>query len=65
MRVELPDFEKGLGSIYLRGTVLDSFNGVSWKGRGPKLEAVNKENNDFVISKGGQEPCKTGGSYWI
>jgi len=52
MRVELPDFEKGLGSIYLRGTVLDSFNGVSWKRERPKLEAVNKEDNDFVISKG-------------
>ncbi|MBF8250509.1 MAG: TGc protein [Deltaproteobacteria bacterium] len=52
MRVELPDFEKGLGSIYLRGTVLDSFNGVSWKRERSKLEAVNKEDNDFVISKG-------------
>jgi len=52
MRVELPDFEKGLGSIYIRGTVLDSFNGVSWKREGSKLEAVNKEDNDFVISKG-------------
>lgn len=52
MRVELPDFEKGLGSIYLRGTVLDSFNGVSWKRESSRLEAVNKEDNDFVISKG-------------
>ncbi len=52
MRVELPDFEKGLGSIYLRGTVLDSFNGVSWKRERPKLEAVNRVDNDFVISKG-------------
>ncbi|MBI4745933.1 MAG: DUF3488 domain-containing protein [Deltaproteobacteria bacterium] len=52
MRVELPDFEKGLGSIYLRGAVLDSFNGVSWKRERSKLAAVNKEDNDFVISKG-------------
>ena len=52
MRVELPDFEKGLGSIYLRGTVLDSFNGVSWKRESSRLEAIYKEDNDFVISKG-------------
>ena len=54
MRVELPDFEKGLGSIYLRGTVLDSFNGLSWKRESSKLETVNKEDNDFVISKGAE-----------
>lgn len=51
MRLELPDFEKGLGSIYLRGTVLDYFNGVSWGRDRSKLAAVNKEDNDFIISR--------------
>lgn len=51
MRVELPDFEKGLETIYLRGTVLNSFNGKSWKRERSKLKAVENYFGDFEISK--------------
>lgn len=52
MRVEIPDLEKGAGSIYLRGTVMDLFNGVSWEKERHKLASVKKEGPDFVLSEG-------------
>jgi len=51
MRVELPEMEKGLGSIYLRGTVLDSFNGISWERGRSRFLPVKREDNDFIVSK--------------
>ena len=52
MRVELPELGIGMGSIYLRGGVLDSFNGVTWEKEGSGREAVKKEGTDFIVSEG-------------
>lgn len=51
MRVELPDYEKGLGTVYLRGTVLDFFNGVTWEKEEGKLSTISRYGNEFVISR--------------
>lgn len=52
MRVELPELGIGMGSIYLRGGVLDSFNGVTWEKERSRREAVKKEGADFILSEG-------------
>ncbi len=52
MRVELPEPGIGIGSIYLRGGVLDSFNGVTWEKERSKRETVKKEGTDFIVSEG-------------
>lgn len=52
MRVELPELGIGMGSVYLRGGVLGSFNGVTWEKERSGREAVKKEGADFIISEG-------------
>ena len=51
MRVEIPDLEKGTGAIYLRGAVLDSFDGVTWKKERHKLTAIKRDGLDFQLRK--------------
>lgn len=52
MRVELPDVEKGMGSIYLRGAALDSFNGTTWEKERGKLRFIRGDGSDFNLSEG-------------
>lgn len=52
MRVELPELGIGMGSIYLRGGVLGSFNGVTWEKERSRRETVKKEGADFIVSEG-------------
>lgn len=52
MRVEIPDMGKGMESIYLRGGVLDLFDGITWGKKGHKLTAVKREGIDFQLSQG-------------
>jgi transglutaminase-like putative cysteine protease len=49
MRVELPEVEKGMGSIYLRGAVLDYFNGATWEKERVRLAPLKKEDGDFLV----------------
>ncbi|MDO8445466.1 MAG: DUF3488 and transglutaminase-like domain-containing protein [Deltaproteobacteria bacterium] len=52
MRVELPGFGIEMGSIYLRGGVLASFNGATWEKERSRRETVKKEGTDFILSEG-------------
>lgn len=51
MRVEIPESEKGLGVIYLRGTVMDFFNGISWEKERRETAPLDRSGSDFFLYK--------------